>query len=97
MRALENIFLHRWASLGPDDTLMIVTRSSEGKGWVEFSDGAPGADAVILDGGIVPEGLIAAHLGLWVARRLLALNGGGLREMRLAGERACFRAWLPLT
>lgn len=96
LRALENLLLYRCESLGPADILHIAVSAQGGKGWVEFVDGAASADlAALLGGKIAPEES-AAHLGLLVAQRLLALNDGNLEGMSLPEGGTLLRAWLPL-
>ncbi len=89
--------------------LLLRTRAQEGRGLIEFLDetdpatdaqlarlfdadalGAPGATSTERAGG-------SMHVGLVVARRLLALNQGDVTAESVASRGCCYRISLPLT
>jgi nitrogen fixation/metabolism regulation signal transduction histidine kinase len=87
-RAAENVLLSRYEMLADDASLRISTRAEGGRGLIEFAENGRAYESAEverwLDVGAVGREP-GVHLGLLVAQRLLALNGGELDMAGLAG------------
>lgn len=86
--ALENLLSYQLAEMKKPGTLRVLTRTQAQKVYLEFVDSGPGLSREELDKLFevqLSEAGYVANLGLAVARRLLAANGGLLEVESRAG------------